>query len=218
MPLSRSIKVRNNTITAQVSACRLYLTTPPELLSGGVALSAFADLLEKAITAADISCLRIAGTDAERISTIAKSLLPLAQSQGVAVLLDEVDLAMKLQADGVHLFDPTLYGNARRVLGSNGIVGVSCPLERHTAMEVAEAGADYIQFDAGTGPENLELVAWWTEIMTVPSVVAGSFDSNRAKAFILAGADFLAPASAIWSQADSVSAIATLLSSGAESD
>ncbi len=175
-------------------------------------MSAFADLLEKAITTADIGCLRIAGTDAVRISTIAKSVLPLAQGQGVAVLLDDADLAVKLHADGVHLFDPALYANARRILGGNGIVGVSCPLERHTAMEVAEAGADYVQFDVGSSPENLELVAWWTEMMTVPSVIAGSFDTNRAKVFILAGADFLAPAPAIWLQADSDKAIAALLS------
>jgi thiamine-phosphate pyrophosphorylase len=174
-------------------------------------VSAFADLLVKAITTADIACLRIAGDDAARVATIAKPLLHLAQDQGVAVLFDDADLTLKLRGDGVHLTDPALYAKARRAIGTDGIVGVACPLERHTAMEVGEAGADYVQFDVDGRAEALDLVAWWTEMMTVPSVVAGTFDGASAKAFIGAGADFLAPAQTIWAVPDPVAAIAALL-------
>jgi thiamine-phosphate pyrophosphorylase len=174
-------------------------------------VSAFADLLTKVIAAADVACLWIAGTDAARIATIAKPLLPLAQDQGIAVLFDDADLAQKLRGDGVHLTDPTLYAKARRTIGTDGIVGVACPLERHTAMEVGEAGADYVQFDIDGSADALDLVAWWTEMMTVPSVVAGTFTPESAKTFIGAGADFLAPAPTIWAVPDPVAAIAALL-------
>ena len=174
-------------------------------------MSAFADLLGKAVKAADIACLRIAGSDAERVSTIAEPLLPLAQDHGVAVLLDDADLAVKLRADGVHLLDPALYAKARRTIGNDGIVGVACPMERHTAMEAGEAGADYIQFAHGASAEDIELIAWWTEMMTVPSVVAGKFTADSARTFIGLGADFLAPDPAIWSTPDPVAAIAALL-------
>ena len=40
------------------------------------------------------------------------------------------------------------------VLGSAGIVGAACGLSRHAAMESAEAGADFIAFDA-SDPDNL---------------------------------------------------------------
>ena len=153
----------------------------------------------------------LAGNDAERIATISKSLLPLAQDKGVAVLLDDADLALKLRADGVHLLDPALYAKARRAIGNDGIVGVACPLERHTAMEVGEAGADYVEFQAGNAPEDIELIAWWTEMMTVPSVIAGTFTADSARILIGFGADFLAPAPAIWSTPDPVGAISTLL-------
>ena len=126
---------------------------------GGVAASVFADLLGKTFAVADVACLRIAGNDAERIATISKSLLPLAQDKGVAVLLDDADLALKLRADGVHLLDPALYAKARRAIGNDGIVGVACPLERHTAMEVGEAGADYVEFQAGNAPEQVDFPA-----------------------------------------------------------
>lgn len=174
-------------------------------------MSAFADLLAKAIAAADIACLRITGDDAARIATIAKPLLPLAQDQGVAVLFDDADLTLKLRGDGVHLTDPALYAKARRTLGTDGIVGVACPLERHTAMEVGEAGADYVQFQPGMA-EDIELIAWWSEMMTIPSVIAGKFTPESAKAFIGAGADFLAPAPTIWAESDPIAAIAALLS------
>ncbi len=145
------------------------------------------------------------------MATIAEPLLPLAQDLGVAVLFDDADLAQKLRGDGVHLTDPALYARARRAIGTDGIVGVACPLERHTAMEVGEAGADYIQFQPSSAPEDIELIAWWTEMMTVPSVVAGRFTPESAKAFIGAGADFLAPAPTIWAETDPVAAIAALL-------
>jgi thiamine-phosphate pyrophosphorylase len=147
------------------------------------------------------------------VATLAKDLLPPAQERGVAVLLDDAELALKLRADGVHLTDPTLYARARRSIGADGIVGVACPLERHTAMEVSEAGADYVQFAVteATQGEALELIAWWTEMMTVPSVAAGSFTPDLAKAFVAAGADFLAPDAAIWSAPEPAKAIAALL-------
>ncbi|WP_374382108.1 thiamine phosphate synthase [Dongia sp.] len=174
-------------------------------------MSAFAERLAMATEAADIACLRIAGNDWERITTIAKSLLPAAQERGVAVLLDDADLAVKLQADGVHLGDASTYAKARRAIGTSGIVGVACPLERHTAMEVGEAGADYVAFAPGNAPDGIDLVAWWTEMMTVPSVITGDFDAGSAAAFIAAGADFLAPSPAIWSVSDPVAAIAALI-------
>jgi thiamine-phosphate pyrophosphorylase len=176
-------------------------------------VTAFADQLKAVIVATDIACLRIVGDDPTRVTTIAKALLPLAQDQGVAVLLESADLAASLQADGVHLADTSQYRAARRVIGDDGIVGVACPLERHTAMEVGEIGADYVWFTATADlqAEALDLISWWTEMMTVPSVVAGSLTPETAAQFIAAGTDFLAPDATIWSATDPVAAIAALL-------
>ena len=176
-------------------------------------MAAFADLLHATINAADIACLRIAGRDPERITIIAKVLAPLAQDQGVAVLLETADLAAKLRADGVHLADTSQYREARRVIGADGIVGVTCPLERHTAMEVGEAGADYVEFAVADAIEAdaFDLVAWWTEMMTVPCVVTGALTPEIAAQFIAAGADFLAPYPDIWLASDPTKAIAALL-------
>lgn len=179
---------------------------------GGVAVNKFVDLLKQAISATDVACLRVTGYDTPNLLHIAKTLLPIAQDQGVAVLLDSSDLAITLLADGAHLTDATKYHQTRRIIGVDNIIGVSCPLERHTAMEMGDAGADYIEFQPSLEPKDIELIVWWNEIMTVPSVIAGTFDTASAKTFISAGADFLAPAPTIWATPNPIAAIAALLS------
>jgi thiamine-phosphate pyrophosphorylase len=176
-------------------------------------VSAFAALLDRAIAAADIACLRIAGSDGARVTIIARELLGPAQTAGIAVLLDDADMVEKLGADGVHLDDPALYVQARRRLGAGGVVGVACPPERHVAMEVSEAGADYVEFPWTTDntEEALDLIAWWAEVMTVPSVVTCLPDPGAAKQIIAAGADFLAPAPTLWAEPSPAATLAGLL-------
>jgi thiamine-phosphate pyrophosphorylase len=135
-----------------------------------------------------VACLRLPA-----LPEAAESLR-LAQSRDIAALLDgDPELAQRLGADGVHLSDPADYAQARRLLGDQAIVGVYCGSSRHAAMLAAEAGADYVAFDA-----DLELVAWWAEVMVVPVVVELGDDIARAGEFAAAGADFLAPGAALF--------------------
>ncbi len=59
-------------------------------------------------------------------------------------------------------------------LGSDAIIGAACGLSRHEAMESAEAGADFVAFDASS-PETLdnaaELSLWWDGITGVPAAL-----------------------------------------------
>ncbi|RZM20113.1 MAG: thiamine phosphate synthase, partial [Sphingomonas sp.] len=65
------------------------------------------------------------------------------------IVNDDIGLAKRLDADGVHLGqddgDPR---EARAQLGPNAQIGVSCHGSRHLAMEAGEAGADYVAFGA----------------------------------------------------------------------
>lgn len=173
----------------------------------------FAELLLRAAAQSDVACLRLAGRDAERIGRVAGRLLKPAQEAGIAVLLDSPELAQQLDADGVHLADPGEYGSARNTLGDRRSIGIACPLERHRAMEAAESGADYVQFDFSpvAGETSLDLISWWAEVMTVPLVVACPPDAGIAAAIIAAGADFLAPDASLWSQKDPVGTLTALM-------
>ena len=105
-----------------------------------------------------------------------KTLLAKAQSAELAVLLaDAVHKTRELGANGVYLSTPGCgVSNVRIELGSQSIIGAACGLSRHMAMESAEAGADFVAFDAAS-PENLaqssDLTAWWDEITGIPSAL-----------------------------------------------
>jgi thiamine-phosphate pyrophosphorylase len=189
--------------------CRLYLVTPAALDP-----LRFRDALTQALDAGDVACLQLRLKDAgdDEIRRACDILLPIAQRRGVAFLLnDRPDLAMKAGCDGVHVGQQDApYEEARRMLGADRIVGVTCHDSRHLAIEAAEAGADYVAFGAffptKTKPSHYrpspDLLAWWAEIMTVPTVAIGGITPENCAPLVAAGADFLAVVSAVWDHAD----------------
>lgn len=147
-------------------------------------------------------------TDTEAsLAALEKHLLPRLRQRDFALLLkDRVDLLKATDADGVHLSDPSQLKNLRGKLGDLSI-GAGSPLERHAAMIIAEAGADYIAFDPTENPDECEkVIRWWHEMMTVPSIVLASTTDEAAR-FAKAGADFIAVRDDIWRQPDPLAAL-----------
>ncbi len=187
---------------------RLYLITPPALEP-----KTFADRLAEALDAGDVACvqLRLKDVDDDAIRRAAEVLRPVAQRRGVAFLMnDRPDLALATDCDGVHVGQQGVsYAEARRLLGPDRIVGVTCHQSRHLALEAAEAGADYVAFGAffpsatkeTAQRADPELLRWWSEIMTVPSVAIGGITQANCAPLVAAGADFLAVIAAVWSYA-----------------
>jgi thiamine-phosphate pyrophosphorylase len=185
---------------------RLYLITPPVIHD----LGTFAETLEAVIKAGDVACfqLRLKNTPDADVLIAAKALFPMAQDLGVACLInDRPDLAKLAGADGVHIGqqDATI-PHARKIVGGDGIVGVTCHDSRHLAMEAAEAGADYVAFgaffDTATkvplSRASPEILSWWQEVMEVPCVAIGGINPDNGEALIRAGADFLAVSAGVW--------------------
>jgi thiamine-phosphate pyrophosphorylase len=187
------------------TSCRLYLVTPPALDP-----VAFRDRLAEALDAGDVACvqLRLKDVSDDALRRACDALRPLAQDRGVAFLLnDRPDLAAETGCDGVHVGQQDAsYEEARRILGPDRIVGVTCHDSRHLAMEAAEAGADYVAFGAffptGTkeaiGHPTPEILEWWSSLMTVPCVAIGGITPENCGVLVTAGADFLAVVSAVW--------------------
>ena len=166
--------------------CQLYLAAPPAFPPD------FAARLATVLDAAPVACLRLPALPE------AAEFLRFAQARDIAALLDgNAELAQRLGADGVHLTDGAEFAAARRLLGDQAIVGVHCGSSRHAAMLAADAGADYVAVDA-----DLELVAWWAEVMVVPVVVELGDDIARAAQFAAAGADFVAIGGTLWREPD----------------
>lgn len=187
-------------------ACRLYLITPPRLDD----LAAFGRELAHALDAGDVAALQIRLKDhpEPEIAAAVQALAPIAQSRDVAVILnDRPDLARELGCDGVHIGqEDASYAEARRLLGPEGMVGVTCHDSLHLAMEAAEAGADYVAFGAvfPTGTKEaktrveLDLISGWAVDMLVPCVAIGGITAGNARAVTRAGADFLAVSAGVW--------------------
>ncbi len=129
-------------------------------------------------------------------SEAAASLIAKAKALELAILIaDDVDAARAAGANGVYLSEPEASASfARKALGGDALVGAACGLSRHAAMECAEAGADFVAFDAAS-PASLEqavdLSRWWDEITGVPSAL--SFAKTRPSRSAVADArpDFL---------------------------
>jgi thiamine-phosphate pyrophosphorylase len=189
-----------------LGTCRLYLVTPPAFDP-----APFADQLAAALDAGDVACvqLRLKDADDAAIRRAAELLLPVAARRDVALVLnDRPDLAAATGCDGVHVGqDDASYPAARAAVGPQAIVGVTCHASPHLAMEAGEQGADYVAFGAfyattskdAKSHATLDILHWWSTIMTVPCVAIGGITAENCGALVEAGADFVAVISAVWS-------------------
>jgi thiamine-phosphate pyrophosphorylase len=190
--------------------CRLYLITPPRIDD----LAGFGRTLAHALDAGDVAALQIRLKDApdEIIAAAVDVLMPIAQARGVAVILnDRPDLAARLGCDGVHVGQEDMpLAQARKVMGADAIIGVTCHDSLHLAMEAAEGGADYVAFgaffptttkDAATRADP-ELLAGWQADMVIPCVAIGGITVETAAGLAAAGADFLAVSAGVWAYAE----------------
>ncbi|PXA82554.1 thiamine phosphate synthase [Caulobacter sp. D4A] len=186
--------------------CRLYLITPPSLPD----LAAFGRQLARALEGGDVAALQIRLKDVsdDVVAAAVAALAPIARARDVAVILnDRPDLAARLDCDGVHVGQgDTPYASARKLMGKDRMVGVTCHDSRHLAMEAAEAGADYVAFGAffPTTTKDAPIVAEpdilsiWQETMEVPCVAIGGITAANAAPLASAGADFLAVSGGVW--------------------
>jgi thiamine-phosphate pyrophosphorylase len=199
--------------------CRLYLITPPRIDDP----AAFARDFETALGAGDVAALQIrlkAAPEAD-IEAVVRAVLPVAQARDVAVIMnDRPGLADRTGCDGVHIGQQDAsFAEARRIMGRDRIVGVTCHDSRHLAMEAAEAGADYVAFgaffDTATKAAPVradpELLTIWQETMQTPCVAIGGITVDNAAGLAAAGADFLAASAGVWSHpAGPAAAVAAL--------
>ncbi len=190
------------------SRTRLFLVSPPMPDTSG-----FASMFEAAAAAGDVASLliRTEGGEAETLDLIA-SVLPSGYDHNVAILVEgSAELAARSGADGVHLpGNLEAFHDARKLLGSDRIVGVLSGNTRHAAMEIAEAGADYVAFDQSVsfsietadGTETFSPISWWGEMFEVPSVAFSPVDPDDIETAVREGADFIRPEDGMWSSAD----------------
>jgi thiamine-phosphate pyrophosphorylase len=141
----------------------------------------------------------------------ATALRELCRGKALFLVNDRVDVALAVDADGVHIGqDDMPYAAARRLLGRKKIIGVTV----HTPAEARaaeQAGADYVGVspifatatkpDAGE-PAGITLIKSVKKDLKVPVIAIGGITLLNAAAVVGAGADGLCAISAVVAQED----------------
>ncbi len=125
-------------------APRLYLAT-----SEVDDPSQLASQLPELLAAADVAAvlLRLKQTDQRTMISRVKTLAPVIQNAGAALLLDgHVELVARAGADGAHLNGLAALEDALPSLKPDRIAGVGGLATRHDSMAAGERGADYVLF------------------------------------------------------------------------
>lgn len=194
--------------------CRLYLITPPAILD----VAAFVRRVEEALSGGDVAALQVRLKEASpnKIGEVVRALKkPCARADVALILNDDPQLAAALYCDGVHVgqSDAPLE-EARRLMGKNRMVGVTCHDSRDLAYDAAAGGADYVAFGAFFPTATKEalhrpdpdLLTLWQETMETPCVAIGGITVDNARALAAAGADFLAVSAGVWGYPDGAGA------------
>lgn len=184
--------------------CQLYLISPRDV--GGD----FPARLAAALDAGPVAAFqfRVKDVGQHEAARLAAPLQRICAERDVAFIVnDDMGLAKRLGADGVHLGqqdgDPR---EARRLLGPGAQIGVTCHDSRHLAMEAGEAGADYVAFGAFFPTTTKEtrhrpdpaILGWWSLLFELPCVAIGGITPENGRVLVEAGADFLAVCGAVW--------------------
>ena len=117
------------------------------------------------------------------------------------IINDDVSICLAINADGVHLgASDSKIDTARKILGSDKIIGASCYNQLDLARSAQNAGASYVAFgtcffsrNKPNAPQvSLSLFAQAKKELTLPVVAIGGITLINASSIIEAGADAIA--------------------------
>ena len=189
--------------------CRLYIITPETF-----DLRTFPDGLAAALDAGDVAAvqLRLKNSDDDVWKRAIDALRPVSQSRGVLFLLnDRADLVVATGCDGAHVGQGDMPAReARRLLGPNRTLGVTCRSSLDLARRAVEDGADYVAFGAFfpstskqvTSLADPEVLRRWSQQRSVPSCAIGGITAANLAPLVRMGANLLAIIGGVWNHAD----------------
>ena len=141
----------------------------------------------------------------------AKQIKKLCNDRAIFLVNDNVDVALAIDADGVHIGKSDIsFKNARRLLGKEKIIGISVD-NLDEAIIAETTGADYIGLgpifetatkkDAGL-PCGIKMIENVRKNVNIPLVAIGGITKDNVKAVIESGADVAVAVSAVIGSAD----------------
>jgi len=151
------------------------------------------------------------GSESQRLQQ-ARALVDLCRQYDTPLLInDDVPLCLAVGAAGVHLGqrDQGLT-EARRLLGPEAIIGITCHDQLALALQAQEAGASYVAFGRffasqtkpTAPPADIAILPQACRELDIPVVAIGGITAENGAALIAAGADMLAVIHALFAFPD----------------
>ena len=141
---------------------------------------------------------------------ISKQLKTICQSfNSLLIINDDIHIAKKINAHGVHLGQKDISCNeARNILGSDPIIGISCQNNLELALRAQHEGADYVAFGSifktSTKKDvvycSLEDLKDFVKKIEISSVAIGGINLSRFHEVKRSGVDMIAMSSGLFFQ------------------
>lgn len=196
---------------------KLYAVTDRSWLYG----RSFKEVLQEALSAGGITCVQLREKHAapEEKDALAREAQTLCAQADIPFLIDDdVELALRIGADGVHIGQEDIpCAEARRALGDQAIIGVTAKTLEQARKAEAE-GADYLGVGA-VFPTSTKQDTWTIDhevlrqicaAVSIPVVAIGGITADNACELAGTGIAGIAVVSAIFAQADLAGAVERL--------
>ena len=163
--------------------------------------------------------LRLKKISTENLLKISNKIKKIVKKNNVKFIINDKPLVAKIvSADGCHLGQNDMnLTNARKILGKNKIIGVTCHNSKKLALESKKHGANYVAFGSffksftkkTAFRANLQILRWAKKKINMPSVAIGGITNSNYKKILLNGANYIACSNYVWNnkKIDPVSAI-----------
>jgi len=163
--------------------------------------------------------LRLKKISTSDLIKISKKIKKIVKKNNVKFLINDKPLVAKIvDADGCHIGQKDMdLISARKILGKNKIIGVSCHNSKKLALMAKKNSANYIAFGAffksatkkTAFKANLEILRWARKKINMPTVAIGGINSSNYKKILSNRANFIACSNYVWNnkKMDPVSAI-----------
>ncbi len=174
-----------------------------------IAADKFAASIEATLRGgASVVQYRDKSSDRQRRGQQAQTVVALCQKyQATSIINDDIELALAVGADGVHLgLEDGSLQQARARLGAQAIIGITCYNDLQRAIQAEQQGANYVAFGRffssstkpNATPATLELLQQARREISLPICAIGGITLKNAPPLLAAGVDLLAVVNALF--------------------
>ena len=152
--------------------------------------------------------LRLKKISTKNLLKISRKIKKITKKNKVKFLInDKPFIAKKIGANGCHIGQKDMnFMLARKILGENKIIGMTCHNSKKLALKAKKYGANYVAFGSffksstkkTAFKANLAILRWAKKKINMPIVAIGGINSSNYRKILSSGADLIACSSYVW--------------------